>query len=108
MGSTFSGQSTVDSRQRLKAHDPALAVLLRHAYGDGAWRYGDAMLSEAGRETWRALRAKEPPAVPRDDLPGLAQPQQQSGLDAVMRPPQNQEEEERMLAMAVAASMESA
>ena len=69
------------------------------------------MLSEAGRETWRALRAKEPPAVPRDDLPGLAQPQQpqqQSGLDAVMRPPQNQEEEERMLAMAVAASMESA
>jgi len=42
----------VNTRARLCAHDPALALLLRHVYGDGAWRFV-ACAPDTTRERWR-------------------------------------------------------
>ena len=32
-----------NTRDKIKAHDPMLAMLLMHAYGDGPWRYTHTM-----------------------------------------------------------------
>ena len=32
-----------NTREKIKAHDPMLAMLLMHAYGDGPWRYTHTM-----------------------------------------------------------------
>ena len=110
----------IDSRERLRAHDPALALLLRHAYGHAAWRYAEAM-DEGAREVWREQRARprEPSSSQqkqqqqrRQTAAGGPEPMAQeppppgtSGLR--LRPPQSEEEEERMIAMALAESMET-
>ena len=41
----------VNCRARLQAHDPALALLLAHAYGEGAWRFTHEVRPET-RERW--------------------------------------------------------
>lgn len=33
----------VNTREKIKKHDPLLATLLLHAYGDGPWRYTHTM-----------------------------------------------------------------
>ena len=33
----------INSREKLRRHDPALAVLLLGAYGDGPWRFTDVV-----------------------------------------------------------------
>mmetsp|Transcript_22933 Transcript_22933/g.74282 ORF Transcript_22933/g.74282 Transcript_22933/m.74282 type:complete len:265 (+) Transcript_22933:828-1622(+) len=54
----------VSSRARLCAHDPALALLLRHAYGDTAWRFTDT-LADVTKRRWRRMQGLET-CRPRD------------------------------------------
>lgn len=37
-----------NTRDKIKAHDPMLAMLLMHAYGDGPWRYTQTMPRQWG------------------------------------------------------------
>ena len=52
----------VNTRRKLCAHDPALALLLAVTYGDGPWRFTDE-LSAACADDWRARQA-EPSTAP--------------------------------------------
>ena len=47
----------VNTRTKLRAHDPALALLLASVYGDGSWRFTDG-LSAACADDWRARHAR--------------------------------------------------
>ena len=97
----------VNSRARLCAHDPALALLLRYAYGDGPWRYTDSV-KVATREKWRKLQTggardapkAAAPAVPVE--PPAAEPVASHTYTAAT----NDDEEERMVALAIAQSLE--
>jgi hypothetical protein len=48
----------VSSRARLCAHDPALALLLRHAYGDTPWKFTDT-LADVTKRRWRRMQGLE-------------------------------------------------
>lgn len=40
--------SGVNTRVKLKAHDPQLAAVLAHVFGDGPWRYGHTSKKQFG------------------------------------------------------------
>lgn len=42
----------VNTREKLRRHDPALGLLLFGAYGDGSWRFTQTV-SESCREVWQ-------------------------------------------------------
>ena len=88
----------VNSRARLCAHDPAIALLMRHAYGDGAWRFTDCLKQES-RDEWRGRQQATPPPAKRPTA--SAEP---------AAPPRSEAEdlEEQMLAQAIAHSLEGA
>ena len=100
----------VNCRARLQAHDPALALLLRHAYGDGAWRFTHCV-KPATRDKWRQLQAvagahaATKAMKARAEGGGAAAEMARPGA-AEMAPPTTEEEEERQLAVAIAQSLE--
>ena len=47
---------TLNTRARLRRHDPQLAALLRAAYGDGAWRFTQTLGGEA-KARWLRVQA---------------------------------------------------
>ncbi|KAL1504148.1 hypothetical protein AB1Y20_010557 [Prymnesium parvum] len=49
----------INTREKLRRHDPALALLLLGAYGDGEWRFTDT-LPEQTRSKWREKQSKPP------------------------------------------------
>jgi hypothetical protein len=51
----------INTRDKLSRHDPALALLLHRTYGDGDWRFTDALSPEC-REAWRRRHARRPRA----------------------------------------------
>ena len=105
--------ASVNSRARLCAHDPALALMLRHAYGDGAWRFTDSVPTGT-RERWRARQTSPPSAgsagATRRPNGGASSHERAlpvpGGDVAEYVPPTSEEEEERHLAMAIAQSLE--
>ena len=91
----------VNARARLAAHDPALALLLRHAYGDGAWRFTQGV-GEATREKWRSKQLGAAAAVAGAVAGnGSALPLPPRAMD-----PADTEAEDQMMAIAIAQSLE--
>lgn len=98
----------VNSRARLCAHDPALALLLRHAYGDGPWRFTDC-IKDATRDKWRKLQVGGTKASTGEggtaSLPQPAADGRSAAEHGAV--PTSEEEEERMMALAIAQSLEA-
>jgi len=91
----------VNARARLAAHDPALALLLRHAYGNGAWRFTQGV-GEATREKWRSKQLGAAAAVAGAVAGnGSALPPPPRAMD-----PADTEAEDQMMAIAIAQSLE--
>lgn len=53
----------LNTREKLRTHDPALALVLLSAYGDGDWRF-TRLLSAHIRETWSARQLEPAKATP--------------------------------------------
>jgi hypothetical protein len=97
----------VSSRARLCAHDPALALLLRHAYGETPWRFTDTLAS-ATKLRWRRRQGFEdgghggahavPTAAEESRAMVSAEAALGGGADAAA-------EEERLLGLAIEESL---
>lgn len=63
--------SGINTRAKLKAHDPALAALLAQVFGDGPWRYGHTSAGQFGDTPSGAFQAAVAQAFPyAADQPG--------------------------------------
>ena len=95
----------VNSRSRLKAHDPALALLLKHAYGDGPWRFTDQLKDET-KEEWRRKQTQvEKPTTQAAAASKCKYKAAAAPVDGLAAP-QSVEEEDAEMQAAIAASLQ--